>query len=189
MNDLLLNLEGGKLASDGKANEMADDVIRNPQLMSKLVEGLSESDDLVTARTAHALERISRKKPELLQGLTSSLVKLAETDKVPMVRWHIAMILGNMEFSKKEIDAVLSALLLLLEDKSVFVKSWAMASLVFWGRRIRSKRREIAARIKAFQDDRSTAIRTRATKALRVLENENEPIPSGWIKKGNPNGF
>jgi hypothetical protein len=103
-------------------------------------------------------------------------------DKVPMVKWHIAMIFGNLKIPEKEIDAVLSALFLLLNDESVFVKSWAMVSLVFWGRRIRSKRKEIAARIKAFENSKSVAIRTRAAKALRVLGKENEPIPPSWIK-------
>jgi len=184
MNELLERLTGGNLSSDGRANEVAEDVIENPSLLSKLVEGLSESDDVVRARTAHAFERISRANPELLHRLTSQFIKLASTEKVPMVKWHLAMIFGNAWFPEEETNAVLAALFRLLEDESVFVKSWAMVSLVFWGRRIRSKREEIAARIRAFQDDKSIAIRTRVTKALRVLENENEPIPPSWIKTG-----
>nr|MDO8099196.1 hypothetical protein [Candidatus Njordarchaeota archaeon] len=186
MNELLERLTGGNLASEGRTNEVAEDVIRDPSLLPKLVEWLSESDDLIRARTAHAFERISRTSPDLLHPLASQFIKLALTEKVPMVKWHLAITFGNAKFPEKESDIVLVAFFHLLEDESVFVKSWAMVSLVFWGRRIRSKRREIAARIKAFQDDRCTAIRTRVAEALRVLENDNEPIPSGWIKTGNP---
>ena len=182
MNELLEKLAGGDLRSDGRGNEVADEVIRNPLLLAKLVEGLSESDDVVRARTAHALERISRVKPELLEGLTSQFIELAETDAVPMVKWHLAMIFGNMMFSEKETSTVVSALFHLLEEESVFVKSWAIVSLTILGRKKRGKSREIITRIKALQNDKSIAIRTKVVKALRVLENENEPIPPNWIK-------
>nr|MDO8134568.1 hypothetical protein [Candidatus Njordarchaeum guaymaensis] len=184
MNELLERLIGGNLASDGRANEVAEDVIKNPTLLPKLVEGLHEPVDVVRARTAHAFERISRTNPKLLRPLTSQFIRMASTEKVPMVKWHLAMIFGNVEFPEKETNAVLAALFRLLEDESVFVRSWAIVSLVFWGRRIRSMRREITARIKTFQDDKSTAIRTRVAKALRVLEDEKEPIPPSWIKTG-----
>jgi HEAT repeat protein len=186
MNDLLLRLKGGNMTSDGKASEVADDVIRDPQLLPKLVEGLDESDDMIRWRTAHALERISRSKPELLQEFIPRLVALASTDNVPMVKWHIAMMFANLDFSEKERDIILSTLFLLLNDESVFVKSWAIAILAIWGRRIAGRRAEIAARIKAFENSRSIAIRVRVAKALHVLENENEPIPPSWIKTREP---
>jgi hypothetical protein len=182
VNELLEMLAGGDLRSDGKANEVADMIIRNPRRLPQLIEGLDEANDLIRGRTAHSLERISRRNAEMLKPIASRLIKAATTDKVPMVKWHIAMMLGNMEFPKEEIDRVLPSLYLLLEDESVFVKSWAMVSLVFWGRRIKGRRSEIAAKIRAFGNDKSIAIRTRVAKALRILENDNEPIPASWIK-------
>ncbi|WXG42053.1 MAG: hypothetical protein WED07_15040 [Candidatus Freyarchaeum deiterrae] len=182
MNELLEKLTGGDLRSDGRGDEVADEVIRNPLLLDKLVEGLSESDDVIRARTVHALERISRTKPELLQGLTSRFIELADTDTVPMVKWHLAMIFGNMTFSEKETDTVVSALFRLLKEDSVFVKSWAIVSLTIIGRKNMKKKGEISSRIKTFQNDKSIAIRTKVAKALRILENENEQIPPNWIK-------
>ena len=67
MNELLEKLAGGDLRSDGKASEVADEVVANPGLLPQLAEGLDETNDLVRARTAHALERISRKNGEMLQ--------------------------------------------------------------------------------------------------------------------------
>ncbi len=56
MNELLRKLSGCDLRSEGRVNEVAEEVIRNPQLLSKFIEGLSESDNVIRARTAHALE-------------------------------------------------------------------------------------------------------------------------------------
>ena len=57
MNTLLRKLSGGDLRSDGSANEVAGEVVRNPQLFEQLLEGLGEPDDVVRARTVHALEK------------------------------------------------------------------------------------------------------------------------------------
>ncbi len=182
MNELLQKLTGGDLRSDGRANEVAEEVIKNPRLLNKLVEGLRESDNLVRARTTHALEKISRTNPEMLQGLTLQLIETALKDKVPMVKWHLAMIFGNIPFSEKEIDAVILTLFHLLNDENAFVKSWAIASLAIIGRKNKSKRKEIIGRIKALQNDESIAVRGRAIKALNILENEDEKIPISWLK-------
>jgi len=50
MNVLLRKLSGGDLRSDGGANDIAKEVIRNPQLLEDFVQGLSEPDDAIRAR-------------------------------------------------------------------------------------------------------------------------------------------
>ena len=122
-NELLKKLSGGDLRSDGRANEVAEDVIKDPQLLDMLVEGLSESNDMIRARSAHALEKISRNNPIMLQVLIPQLIRLAFEDRVPMVKWHLAMIFGNIPF-EKENEKVISALFHLLNDNSNFVRSW-----------------------------------------------------------------
>ena len=182
MNELLELLTGGDLRSDGRANEVADEVIKNPHLFDKLVKGLSESDDLVRARTAHALERISRSNPEMLSAHLPQLIELTKKDKVPMVKWHIAMIFGNLALFEEKINSMILTLFDLLEDQSVFVRSWAIVSLSVIGRKYPSMRGEIISRIRALQNDGSIAIRTKVAKALNVLENEDLPMPAGWLK-------
>ncbi len=75
MNDLLELLKGGDMRSDGAADEVAEDVIQNPELFGLLFDGLSETDDLVRGRTAHALEKISRAHPELFKDSTGKLIE------------------------------------------------------------------------------------------------------------------
>lgn len=86
MNPLLQALSGGNPLSDGRASEVADDFLRAPQLLSRLAEGLEETDPVIHGRTAHALERISRTHPELVEGLLPRFLDLAREDEVAMVR-------------------------------------------------------------------------------------------------------
>jgi len=157
-------------------------VIQNPQLLGQLVEGLSERDDVIRARTAHALERVSRTNQRLFRGLMPQLISLSASDRISMVKWHLAMIFGNTAFAVRDIEPVVSALFRLLKDESVFVRSWAVSSLCIIGRRDKRRRRKIINAIRTLQHDRSIAVGVRAVKALRALENENEPLPAGWYK-------
>jgi HEAT repeat protein len=182
MNKLLTRLGGGDLRSDGNANEVADEVIRNPDLFGSLIEGLDEPDDVIRARTAHAIEKISRTKQDLLLKLMPKFRRLAIDDKVPMVKWHLAMIFGNMSLMKEAADQATSALIQILDDDSVFVRSWAITSLALIGRRDERKRPRIIEKMMPLQNNDSIAVRTKAKKALDILQNENVPIPSGWSK-------
>jgi len=182
MNTLLQKLSGGDLRSDGRADEVTKEVTRNPRLLEQLLEGLSEHDDVIRARTAHALERVSRTNQGLFRRLMPQLINVCMNDKVPMVRWHLAMILGNMASAVEDSRPVVSALFRLLKDESVFVRSWAISSLCIVGRRDKRKRRKIIESIGALQHDKSIAIRVRAVKTLKVLRNENESLPAGWHK-------
>lgn len=182
MLDFLEMLSGGDLRSDGRSNEVVEIVLRNPQLLGKLIEALSVPDDVIRGRAADALEKVSRTRPELVQEHLPLLIKLAYNDKVPMVKFHIAMIFGNLKTSGEIFDQITYALFHLLRDESVFVKSWAMVSLCIISRRNKGVRGEIIERIRPFKNHKSIAIRSKVAKALKILENLNEPIPPNWLK-------
>lgn len=181
-NELLLKLAGGDLRSDGRGNEVADEVIANPALLGKLIEGLYENDEVIRARTAHALERVSRTSPKMVEGIMPKLVLMAGNDPVPMVKWHLAMIFGNLALTEEEAKGVMPPLSTLLNDGSVFVKSWAIVSLTLIGKKYDSLRHDVHAKIAVLQDHPSKAIRTKVKKALEVLGKDGEPVPSNWIK-------
>ena len=180
MNELLEKLRGGDLRSDGRANEVVKDVLQSPELLPLIIEGLDEPDKVVRGRTADVLEKISRTNPEFVKGLTGKFMYLAVHDDVPMVRWHLVMIFGNIELSGKT-DEVISMLLGLLQDESVFVKSWSIVVLCILGLRNEVRRKEILENIKTLKDDESVAIRSRVSRASRVLEFRSE-MPLGWHK-------
>jgi len=182
MNEMLEMLSGGDLRSDGRADEVADQAARDPRLLDQLIEGLTDTDDVIRARTAHALERISRTRPQMIAGCLPRFLEMAVCDRVPMVKWHLAMIFGNLVLPDGQAGPVIAVLLRMLEDESVFVRSWSIVGLTILGSRCRPAREKIAGRIRSLQHDGSAAIRNKVKKSLMVLERDDEPLPAGWAK-------
>jgi len=182
MNQILEWLLGGDLRSDGLSTEVADFVLANPQLMGELLDGLDESQDLVRGRTADALEKIGREKPELVVPSLPKLISVGKDDPLPMVKMHIAMLLGHLAMYAEHSVTIVHSLRGMLDDRSVFAKSWAIASLCILGRKYPQERDRIVKRIAQLQGDKSVAIRTRVRNALMVLTDETAPFPKGWIK-------
>lgn len=182
MNQILQQLTGGDLRSDGLASEVASVVRDHPELVDDLLKGLDASDDVVRARTADALEKLTRDKPEYLLTEISHLIQLAQRDRIPMVRWHAAMSLTNLLALNQQVNQIATTLLGLLQDKSPFVKSWAIAGLCVLGRRYPRKQKRILERLTHLQQDPSIAIRHRTATAIRLLINPQLSLPAGWLK-------
>jgi HEAT repeat protein len=179
VNELLHQLTGGDLRSDGYADEVADVVLAHPDLLDLLLEGLDSEIDVVRGRTAHALERISRTRPDLLSEHLPRLL-LAAGDALPMARWHVAMILANLALEVPP-DVVQATLLEMLSDGSVFVKSWAISSLTILAQVHPEQGNALIAPLEGLQRDRSVAIRVRVRNALATLR-DGAPVPAGWVK-------
>ena len=182
MNQILEWLSGGDLRSDGLADEVAAAVLKSPKLFDDLYAGLSETDDVIRGHTADALEKVARSRPDLIIEHLQDLVSISRTDPVPMVKMHLAMIFGRLALYDEQIGTLRAALDDLLDDESVFAKSWAIASLCIIGRIYPQKSQPIVNRISQLQRDSSIAIRTRAGKALNIMTNPSVSFPKGWIK-------
>ena len=181
MNFLIERLKGSDIRSDGEADEAAADVLNHPNLFPQLYAGLSEQDDVMRGRSTHALEKVSRSNPALFLPDLDQLIVQASSDPLPMVRWHLAMMFANLSIYEEKLDKIIPVLLRLLEDDSVFVKSWAISSLTIIGVCYPQYRGNFAEKIKSLRADPSKAIQTRVRMALDVLENSLD-IPEGWVK-------
>lgn len=175
-------LSSGDLRSDGLANEAARFILQNPDLLGDLLAGLNDPDEVIRGHAADALEKVARVRPDLFAGHLTELVLIAESDSVAMVRWHIAMIFGHLAGFEGVVDQTAPVLLRLLQDSSVFVKSWAIVSLCIFARKAPEWSHEILNGISSLQSDSSIAIRSKVRKALSLLTNEAAPFPKGWIK-------
>jgi hypothetical protein len=102
---------------------------------------------------------------------------MACDDPVPMVRWHMAMMFGNLATTEEEAKEMLQPLSALLGDSSVFAQSWAIVSLVLIGKKFVWLRGDALAKITALQYSPSKAIRTKVATAMRVLGVDGEPVP------------
>jgi HEAT repeat protein len=182
MNQILQWLSGGDLRSDGMSNEAAEFILENPQLFDELFDGLKSENDVIRSRTADALEKVARGKPELFINRLPELINSAKNDQVAMVKMHLAMILGHLVVCDEKIEEIVSALLILLGDESAFTRSWSIVSLCILGKKYPSKSKNIFESIARYQTDSSIAIRTRVRKAIELLVNEDAKFPKGWIK-------
>jgi HEAT repeat protein len=189
MNQILDWLSGGDLRSDGFANEVAKSVLQNPQLFDDLYQGLSASDDVVRARSADALEKVTRERPDLIVEHLTDLKHLSHCDHVPMVKMHLAMIFGHLAPYPEHVNDLRSTLIDLLNDESVFTRSWAIVSLCIIARKYPGKNEDIIRRIVPLQEDKSVAIRSKVRKAVTILSDSAAPFPSGWIKSEQLKGL
>jgi hypothetical protein len=181
LNQLLEKLKGSTLISDGRADEVAQDVIIQPGLFKLLLEGLRSEDEVIRGRTAHALEKVARIYPDWFDSYFEEIEKLALDDPIPMVRWHMAMLLTDLAVDTNH-NEVMDTLLTCLQDESAFVLSWAISGLCILGRRYPARAPEILKALRPLRNVNGTAIRSRASKAVDSLENPTLPIPRGWIK-------
>jgi HEAT repeat protein len=164
------------------ANEAAAFVLSNPEVYPELYEGLSVEDDVIRSRASDALEKVARVKPELLKDKLPELIDIAKTESVPAVKLHLAMIFGHLAVYEAEKEELISILVHLLRDTSVFAKGWAITSLCILGRRYPEESQRILNEISSLQNDNSIAVRSKVRKAIVLLSDEDAPFVDGWIK-------
>ncbi len=182
-------LSGGDLRSDGASNEVAEFVKSSPRLLPDLIAALRSSDPVVRGRAADALEKVARALPDPTALHIGSILSALAEDPVPMVRWHLAMTLGHLSMFEDQANRIEAALLKALDDPSVFVKTWAIASLCLVAVQYPERRRGIVNSIARLKGDRSAAVRTRVAKALAALTGPEPEIPEGWIKSDHLQGL
>lgn len=182
MNQILQWLTGGDLRSDGLSNQVVSVVLQQPHLFEDLMEGLDSREDIIRGRTADALEKIARTRPDLLQEHIQRLVALARAEHVPMVKMHLAMIFGHLSIYKEHADDLVSTLFALLADASVFTVSWVIVSLCILARKYPEKNDQILNRIAPLKRHDSIAIRSKAGKAIKLLTQADAQFPQGWLK-------
>jgi HEAT repeat protein len=175
-------LTGGDLRSDGASNEVAALVKGQLDLLPDLLAALESDDPVVRGRAADALEKVARDHPHAVLPHLDFLIDLSLHADIPMVRWHLAMLLGHVSGDSAARRRIRPALLRLLDDESVFVASWAIASLCLVAYLDPTTAEECVQAIGHLQDSPSIALRTRARKAVQGLTAPGARIPAEWVK-------
>jgi len=75
MQRILAKLRGGDLRSKGRSEEVLEDVLKNPDLLPILFNGLLHDDPVIRMRVADAVEKIARKRADLLQPFKNRLIE------------------------------------------------------------------------------------------------------------------
>ena len=167
MSSLLRKLEGGDLRSIGRANEVATLVLRSPELLSELFDGLFVDDPSVSARAADALEKVSAKHPEWLQPYRGRLLDDVARINQKEVRWHVAQIIGRLQLSSRQrVKAVKILRKFLEESDSQIVKVSALQALADLAKQDPGLRAAVAGLARRALRSGSPSLKARARKLV-----------------------
>jgi len=130
MNLILSKLSVGDLRTTNASNEVVKQVLGKPELFNELFLGLTNDNPGIRMRSADALEKISLKKPVLLQPFKKQLLEIGKNSTQQEVQWHIAQMLAYLEFTPKEREEVIKILNHYLgTTKSNIVKVFSLQTL------------------------------------------------------------
>jgi len=126
MHPLLQKLEGGDRRSIGRSEEVASEVLKEPELFQVLIDGLTLENAVVRMRASDALEKASLKQPEYLLPYKQQIIELAAKSEQKEVRWHMAQILPRLNLNHEENKYVVNTLLGYLAGNSSIVSTFVM---------------------------------------------------------------
>jgi hypothetical protein len=97
--------------------------------MPELIECLWSSDAIVRMRAADAAEKVSARRPDLLEPFASELLALAGETTQPELRWHLALMIPRLPLGRAERALASDSLWRFMDDRSSIVKTFAIQAL------------------------------------------------------------
>jgi hypothetical protein len=149
-------------------------VAKDPNLFSKLLEGLWSRDRLVRMRAADAAEKVTREKPSLLAKYKKELLGLLREATEPEMRWHLAVMAPRLSLDAKERRVVMSSLREYLLASSSIVKTFALEGMADLAREDPATRDAVMETLREAARKGTPAMRARSRKLLRELEATNQ---------------
>jgi hypothetical protein len=163
-------LRGGDRRSIGNANRVAARVLKDHHLLPKLIECLWSDDPIVRMRSADAAEKVSLKKPHLLEPFKSELLGLATEATQSELRWHLALMLPRLGLSVAERKRARGTLRNYLNDHSSIVKTCAIQGIAELARGDAALEIETIEFLETASLTGTPAMRARSRKLLKDLQ-------------------
>jgi hypothetical protein len=110
------------------------------------------------------------------------LIRAATEDRVPMVRWHMAMAFGHLSVFADHVPELAETLFFLLHKGTVITQCWAIVSLCILARQYPELVERTITAITPLNRSTSAALRSKVRNALPLLANPRVPLPKGWVK-------
>lgn len=162
-------LEGTDRRAIGRANKVARLVLENPRRFRELIKSLWDENPVLRSRAADAAEKVSAKKPLLLDCHKSEFLGLlAETEQIEL-RWHLAAMVPRHRLTPAERHRAAAALVRYLEDRSSIVKTCALQGLADLTRNDPSLRRQAVELDVHAERSGTAAMKARSRKLLERL--------------------
>jgi hypothetical protein len=157
-------LGGGDRRSIGRANQVADLVLRQPHRALQLVKCMWSDDAVVRMRAADAAEKVSRKKPRAFRRFIPALLGLADETAQIELRWHLALMIPRLDLSSAERSRAFALFKEYLLDRSSIVKTFALQALTELAVEDQEMRLEVAQLLERASRKGTPAMRARARK-------------------------
>jgi hypothetical protein len=123
-------LTGNDLRSIGKSNEVVQLITSDPVLFDEVFQGIFHKDKVVRARCADAIEKIAVRFPKMIQKKKSVILKNLHKFHQKEVMWHIALMVGYLKLTPKELVKTFDVLYKWLNTSdSIIVKVACIQSL------------------------------------------------------------
>jgi hypothetical protein len=164
-------LKGTDRRSTGRSDEVAQLVLKEPRRFRELFKCLWHESPVVRMRAADTAEKISAKKPRLLDRHKPELLGLlAETQQIEL-RWHLAQMVPRLRLTAPEVRRAAAALQSYLEDHSSIVKTFALQALADLARNDAVLHRKVHLLLDDALQTGTPAMKARSRNLLKRLSN------------------
>jgi hypothetical protein len=169
MHTVLTKLSGGDRRSIGRSNDIVAQILKQPVLFRRLVEGMESEDPIVRMRAADAAEKVTVHRPDLLQPHKRKLLAIAGGSEQQEVRWHAALMIPRLHLTARERAVAVDILFDYLRDRSSIVKTFAMDGLARLADANPALRVKIVPLLEELIEIGTPAMRARGRKLLQHL--------------------
>jgi hypothetical protein len=170
MDPLIAKLQGPDRRSIGRSEEVVGDVLADPGQFQRVFDAMLAPDPLVRMRAADAIEKITRRRPDLLRGLEGRLLTEVAAIDQQEVRWHVAQLVPRLALTPRQRTRAVAILHGLLDDDSRIVRTFAMQALADLAEDDQQLRRRVLPLLAELTRTGTPAMRSRGRKLLTRLE-------------------
>jgi hypothetical protein len=163
---LAVMLSGGDRRSIGRSNAAVKLVLQQPARFGELMKCLWSEDPVLRMRAADAAEKVSAKKPRLLDRHKAELLGLLVEAEQIELRWHLALMIPRLRLTASERQRTREALEGYLDDRSSIVKTFALEGLAELARSDAALSPHVKQLLLNAVDRGTPAMRARARKLL-----------------------
>jgi hypothetical protein len=163
-------LDGSDRRSIGRVDEVVRLVLNAPRRFPELIKCLSDENPVVRMRAADAAEKVSARKPRLLDRHKGELLGLlSEADEIEL-RWHLAAMVARLRLTPPERRRAVTAFYRYLNDRSSIVKTFALQGLADLARDEPGLRSKVIEILREATRNGTAAMKARSRKLLTKLE-------------------
>jgi hypothetical protein len=172
MHTVLTKLSGGDRRSIGRSNDIVAQILKQPALFRRLVEGMEGEDPIVRMRAADTAEKVTVRRPDLLQPYKRKLLAIAGNSEQQEVRWHAALMIPRLKLTARESAVAVDILFDYLQDRSSIVKTFAIQGLATLASTNPQLRAKILPLLHELTEVGTPAMRARGRKLLQHLNRQ-----------------